>query len=329
MHLKRRHSRCQLLTALSAAFAGLLFTGIAAQSLAQDSDATSATTTVTKTTTITTSSENSGSVDAAIRAAAKSYEEAFARADAAALAAMWVENGSYVDSAGITCNGRAEIEKFFSDYFKQTDAKKNLEIKIDSIRALGDNAAIEKGTSLIKDENGKVVSSAPYTVVHVNNNGKWEMATVDEGRAQYYDNPLDKLRWMSGEWSAKGSEGEASLSTRWMADHRFLVAKFQVRTKGGESHEDLQVIGVDPRRRSIVSWIFDSQGGYGRGFWTTDGKRWSVDMVRTTPDGVRLEAKNVLELQGSDAFTWRSTGRKLNGLAIPDSDTITVNRIHL
>ena len=283
--------------------------------------------TSTVTTTVTTTT-NSG-VEAAIKANAKSYEEAFAKADAAALASMWAENGSYVDSSGNKYEGRAAIERCFKEYFKQPDASKNLEIRVDSVKSLGDKGAIENGLSRIKDSNGNVLSVAPYTVVHVNNNGKWEMASVNEEAAQYYDNLLDKLRWMSGEWSAKGNGGEATLSSRWMADRHFMVSTFRVKTNSGESHEDTQVIGVDPRRRAIISWIFDSEGGYGHGYWSTDGKRWAIDTVRISPDGKRTQARNYLEPKDSDTFTWRSTGRKLNGLLIPDSDSITVNRIHL
>jgi uncharacterized protein (TIGR02246 family) len=315
MHWKRWHNSCQLRSAILAAVAGTVMSFGSAPAIAQSGSSTTTT--------------DSSGVESSIRASAKLYQDAFARSDAAAIAAMWAENGTYVDSMGNTHNGRAEIQKVFEGYFNQPDNSKNIEIAIDSIRAFGDKAAVEKGTTKIKDANGAVVAAAPYTVVHVNNNGKWEMATVTEQSAQFFNNLLDKLHWMSGEWSAKGAEGEATLSTRWMADRHFMVAKFHVTTKSGESHEDMQVIGVDPRRRRIISWIFDSEGGHGRGVWSTDGKRWAVDIERVSPDGQRTEARNYLEPKGSDAFTWRSTGRKLNDLAIPDSDTITVNRIHL
>jgi uncharacterized protein (TIGR02246 family) len=268
-------------------------------------------------------------VESQIKENARAYADAFSKADAAALAAMWVKNGTYLDAFGNRFDGQAEIERCFNDYFKQADADKNLEIRVESVQSLGDKGALENGVSLIKDASGKVLSEAPYTVVHVLDNGKWEMASVSEQGARYYDNPLEKLRWMSGEWSAKGTGGEASLSTRWMAEHHFMVTTFRVKTNNGETHEDTQVIGVDPRRRAIVSWIFDSEGGFGHGYWSTDGKRWVVDMRRTSPDGKRTEARNYLEPKDSDTFTWRSTGRRLNGLLIPDSDSITVNRIHL
>ncbi len=330
MHWKRWQNNCRI-QLISALTAGTLMLCGSSAAYAQDETADSGS--GASTSSVSSSTEKSEPVSSAseaeIKENARAYEAAFAKADSAALAAMWAENGTFLDAFGNRYDGRAEIERCFKEYFKRADADKNLEIKVESVRALGDKGAIEKGISVVKDSNGKVLSEAPYTVIHVKNNGKWEMASVTEQAARYYDNPLDKLRWMSGEWSAKGSNGEATLSTRWMADHHFMVTTFRVKTNNGETLEDTQIIGVDPRRRAIISWMFDSEGGFGHGHWSTDGKRWAVDMVRTSPDGRRAEARNYLEPKDSDTFTWRSTGRKLNGLLIPDSDSITVSRIHL
>lgn len=268
-------------------------------------------------------------VKTAISETARKYEDAFRKGDASALAQMWAENGTYVYSDGNSFNGRAEIERFFQDYFKQADSAKNIEIVVETVKPIGSKGAVEKGVANIKDVNGKLLSTAPYTVIHVNNDGKWEMASVTEQPARYFDNALEKLRWLNGEWSGKGAEGEATLSTRWMADRHFLVATFRVKSKSGETHEDMQVIGVDPRSRRIVSWLFDSEGGYGRGIWSTDGTTWAVDVLRTSADGRTMTVRNLLKPQGSDVFVWRSIGRSLDGLLIPDSDSITVNRIHL
>lgn len=274
-------------------------------------------------------SESDSKVVAAVKEQAKAYEDAFRGGDAGALAALWAENGTYSDSDGNTYNGRAEIEKLFQSYFQQADAAKNIEIEISSVRTIGDKAAIEKGVAKIKDGSGKLLSEAPYTVVHLNDDGKWQMASVTEQRGRFYNNLLEDLSWLSGEWSAKGPGGEANLSSRWMADKRFLIARFQVKTTSGEQREDLQIIGVDPGRKAIVSWIFDSEGGYGRGVWSNDGKKWAVDMTRTAPGGMRMQARNYLERKDNDTFTWHSTDRQVEGLLVPDSDTITVNRIHL
>ncbi len=277
----------------------------------------------------TTSAESDSPTKTAISETAKNYENAFRKGDASGLAQMWAENGTYEDSDGRTYNGRAEIERLFQNFFKRPENSRNIEIVIGSVKPLGSTGAIERGVAQVKDSNGKLLSAAPYTVIHVNNGGKWEMASVSEAPARYFDNVLDKLRWFNGEWSAKGSEGEATLSNRWMSERHFLVSTFRSKTKSGESRDDMQVIGVDPRTRRIVSWVFDSDGGYGSGVWSTDGKAWAVDLVRTSADGRRMTSRNIMKPQSSDAFIWTTKGRTIDGLQIPDSDSITVNRIHL
>ena len=274
-------------------------------------------------------SESDSAVQAALSETARNYESAFRKGDAAALAQLWAENGKYVDGDGNSYNGRAEIERTFQDYFKQSGSAKNIEIAIESVKPIGSNGALETGVARVKDDSGKLLSTAAYSVIHVNNDGKWQMASVSEARPQYFDNLLEKLRWMSGEWSANGAGGEATLSTRWQANQHLLVATYRVKTKTGETHEDMQIIGVDPGSRRIVSWLFDSEGGVGRGVWSTNGKTWAVDQIRTSADGRRVRSRSLLQPRGSDTFVWKSTGRSLNGLLIPDSDTITVNRIHL
>lgn len=284
---------------------------------------------VSSETSTSTTTESESPVKTAISETARNYESAFRNGDSAGLAQMWAENGTYVDSDGNTFNGRAEIEKVFQNYFKIKDSAKNIEIVIDTVKPIGTKGAVEKGVAKIKDVNGKLLSAAPYTVIHVNNDGKWEMASVTEEPALYFDNALEKLRWLLGEWSGKGSEGEATLSTRWMADQHFLIAIFRVKSNDGDRHEDTQIIGVDPRSRKIVSYLFDSEGGFGRGVWSTDGKTWAIDMVRRSSEGRRIKSRSLLQPKDSDVFVWKTTGRSLDGLLIPDSETITVNRIHL
>ncbi len=271
--------------------------------------------------------------DSAIRARANDYVHAFSIGDAKALAALWTPDGVFIDQTGHEYAGRDQIEGLFKDFFQNNRAR-TLALNISSIKPAGDKAAIEKGTSSVKDESGKVLSSAPYTVVHVNNNGVWEMASVvehDSGpTASAPDsNPLDDLRWLSGEWSAQGSGGDANLSAKWVADKHFLVAKFIVKDKSGEQHEDLQIIGVDPRKGGVIAWLFDSEGGSGRAFWNKSGKSWIVDTMRVSPEGRRMRSRNVLEQSDNDSFTWKSTNRAVDGAKVPDSEPITVKRIHV
>src|SRR6185369_13961354 len=87
--------------------------------------------------------------EAAIRKSDNAYVEAYNKHDAKALAALWSPEAVYVDpETGDEAIGREEIEKDFTDTFANLkDAK--LEVKVDSIKFLSPNVAIENGIARI------------------------------------------------------------------------------------------------------------------------------------------------------------------------------------
>lgn len=270
-----------------------------------------------------------GSMESVIREQARDYEKAFAKGDAAAIAESWAENGNYIDAFGQEFNGRQTIREKFEQFFKD-NGPQEIKLNISSIKPTGDDSAIERGTASLIGKDGRTLPPAPYTVIHVRNKGKWEVASCVE----YAPRPrrfepitLDQLEWLNGEWSAKGDKGEARLSSNWAGNKNFIVSKFQVKLDSGEHREDVQIIGYDPRRRAIVSWIFDSEGGTGRGRWIKNGDGWIVETVRMSADGHVASGRNRLEAGDSKAaFTWQTTNRAVDGVTIPDTVKIKVNR---
>ncbi len=271
---------------------------------------------------------NSDDLTAILREQAHNYEAAFARGDAESLANMWTTSGIYCDANGKVYAGRQNIEAMFKKYFQDFGAAP-MTIEIQSVRSLGANSAIERGVASLKDSSGKVVSSAPYSVIHVKVNDTWQIASCNEAPPNAVPNEQEALRdleWLVGDWTARGSLGEATLSTRWEADHHCLLGKFKIKS-ANEQHDDLMVIGYDPRTRSIASWVFASDGGTGHGRWQKNGKRWLVQMTAMTLDGHAARAVNVFEPGDDGTFVWQSTNRTLDGTVIPDSEKITAHKL--
>ena len=69
---------------------------------------------------------------------------AFDRGDAAAIAALWTVDGEYLDGTGTRFVGRDAIERQYARFFAEHPGAK-IEIKIDAIRPIGADAAIEDG----------------------------------------------------------------------------------------------------------------------------------------------------------------------------------------
>jgi len=86
------------------------------------------------------------------------------------------------------------------------------------------------------------------------------------------------------------------------------------------------VIGWDPVAKSVRSWMFDSDGGFGEGTWTRDGNRWTVKFNQTLADGREGSATNIYTHLDANSFTWQSIDRKVAGQPLPNVGEVKVIR---
>ena len=86
---------------------------------------------------------------AAIRAGSEAFVAAFNKQDAKAIAALWTEDGEYIEESGRRFAGREAIEKGYAELFVGNPAAQ-MKIAIDSLRLVGPNAAIEDGRAIIE-----------------------------------------------------------------------------------------------------------------------------------------------------------------------------------
>ncbi|MGD9646491.1 MAG: SgcJ/EcaC family oxidoreductase [Pirellulales bacterium] len=244
----------------------------------------------------------------AIRASAEKFLAAFRSGDGKALAAAWTENGEYVNDQGVAIRGRAAIEKAYAELFK---ARKPNEasMQIDEIRFLSRDSAIEDGTFTVAGDNPNEVVVSRYCALHVRENGGWRLAQMREwaAEASAQGDPLAKLAWLVGKWSAKTEQHELRLTYSWLDQgHTFLENRFQVIVEGKPQGSGVQIIGRDPDTGLLRSWTFDSRGTVANGIWTFDKGRWLIESTNTSPDGDIVAATNVLVPGTADSFTWQS-----------------------
>lgn len=266
-----------------------------------------------------------GDDEKVLRAQATAYSTAFAKGDAAAIANMWTEDGTYVSSDGTELRGRAAIEKLFASGFKL--GAQPLEVSIESIEFPASNVAIEKGTTrLLKGPSAGSLSR--YIVVHVKKDGAWHMDAVSEvdcAPPTSVTNLLD-MSWLLGNWSAVSAQGvPIRLNVDWTQNHKFLRCSFAVDNATG-SPGQMQMIGWNPLSGRPVSWHFDSKGGFGYGRWYKDGQSWIEKASGVQADGTTTYAKYVLTKLNDNSFTWQSKDRRCAGSSIPDTAQITVTR---
>jgi hypothetical protein len=80
----------------------------------------------------------------------------------------------------------------------------------------------------------------------------------------------------------------------------------------------LQIIGWDPVRQQIRSWVFDSDGGYGDGYWTLKGNAWHIQSSGTLSDGKKTTGHNIMTKIDDNSFTFQKVEQSVDGELLPN-----------
>jgi uncharacterized protein (TIGR02246 family) len=265
--------------------------------------------------------------EAAIRANVAAFVKAYNAKDAKALAALFAPDGQIEDKDGDVSEGRDAIEETFGDMFADAPERR-IEVTIESIRFIGSNLAVEKGSTKETAAADETPEYDRYTVVHVKRDGKWLMALArdEEGRALSNHEQLGPLAWLVGEWVDDGGNTVVYSSCRWSEDGNFLLQEFRLQVSGRNAMRVSQRIGWDPIAKRVRSWVFDSEGGYGESVWTRDGDIWLIRATGVRPDGKTASATNMLVPAGKDAYVWRSRDRIVGDEAVSPIEVKVVRK---
>lgn len=263
----------------------------------------------------------------AIRAAIDSYVAAYNRGDAKAVASHWGEKAEWLSPAGKKIQGRAAIEQALTAMFAELKGLR-IETTKPAIRFVTPDVAVEEGVVLVTRP-GDEPSGASYLAIHSRKDGQWKLDSVREVELPaetFSRDGLDQLEWLVGEWVDHGEGVAIESKVAWTKNGTFLTQSFRVVTSGEDELEGTQIIGWDPTTRSIRSWMFDSDGGFGQGVWTRRGNRWFVRATQTLADGRQASATSIYERDGDDKYVWQSVDRSLDGESLPDVKPVKVLR---
>jgi len=139
---------------------------------------------------------------------------------------------------------------------------------------------------------------------------------------------LEQLAWMVGDWGEEGDASRISASCGWTRNQSFLTRSFSVLGDEGVLLEGTQVIGWNAAEQQIQSWTFDSEGGFGRGFWSRNEDRWTVKTHFVLATGERASSLNVFTIVDENTIRWQSVNRERGGEMLPNVDEITIVRQH-
>lgn len=278
---------------------------------------------------------------AEIRDMMSSYLRAFNRHDTAALASHWSADGESLDlDSGEKTTGREAVADVFAALFAADEAA-SIDIDIASIKPVRDDVAMVDGVSLISFADDTMASSR-FSALVVRENGRWVLSNVREAAAPVPDRPqrpLDALDWLVGSWEDVGEGLTASTHCTWSAGRAFLVRSHvwtpdaatadtvagvpALLPAEGTTHEVAEIIGWDPQRGQIRSWIFSSDGRFAEGIWTRSGEgdEWTVRFTGQGADATASCTQTIRRL-GDDGVVVSDDGGGPSAAAPPASDFV-------
>ena len=263
----------------------------------------------------------------AIEKLIKEQIKAFNDRDAAAIAANWIANGEYMRNDGTPVRGRAAIEKGYADFFKTLKGKPTLEVKVDDLRFPSAVTAVSEVTLRLKNEAGDLISSSWRNTFLAKEEGQWKVAMVQEwDRDNSLDDSLNDLDWLIGTWQMSTKDREVTTTYEWDETKTFIHGKYAIKENGKVTESGTQIFGKDNADGGIRSWVFQSDGGFGDGLWTRDGKKWTVDFGGVTANGKKVAATVIYMRLDANNFTWQSAEQTVDGQPIPDSLPIKVTK---
>jgi uncharacterized protein (TIGR02246 family) len=258
---------------------------------------------------------------------AEAFVKAFNTGDAKALAAFWTEKGEFTESTGEKSVGREAIEKEFKGLFDEYP-KVQLRIEVESIKFLSPDVAVEEGVTAVLPPDGAPPTEARYTNIHVKKDGKWFLESVKVSPYLPPSNAanLKSFEPLIGVWTDEDEHGSTTIEFEWTENRNFVLAHYTTSKKGVLLTGGTAWIGWDPVEKTVRSWLFEGNGGFGSGTWTkADGKLTSASTA-VMPDGRKATMNNVITKVDADTIQWEVKGRTLDGKQLPDSKPAKMKR---
>lgn len=274
------------------------------------------------------SDEESGQGDeGAVRAQVEGYVKAYNEHNVDKIASYWSKEGEMVDlTTGDTSEGKESILATLKENF-DAGSTPQLNVSIGSIEFPHDGGAVVLAKAQMTYQD-KSTEMSYYKVELGSEDGQWLIDRITELDIEtpQEQKELKPLSWLIGEWISKDENLSTAFVFSWDQFKNFLMQTFTVSAFGETQLEGKQIVGWDPVKKAIHSWVFDSDGGFGEGHWVNNGKSWSVEMAQTLSDGAKASSVMTYTPIDENSFTFSITDRDLNGETLQDAEPITFTR---
>jgi uncharacterized protein (TIGR02246 family) len=264
----------------------------------------------------------------AIRKAAAGFIDALNKGDLDGVMAYWAPDADLIDAAGKPTRGQDALAAHFKTRLRERKGSR-FAGKVRSVKFLRPEVALVDGevqtTSADSDRD-----SYRYAVVWVKSGEKWLISSARDLPAEIEDLPsltypqLRPLEWMVGDWADEA--GTVQIKCKWAPNKSFLLMEYEVQRKGADPLLVTQRVGWDPVNRRVRSWVFDSTGGFGEGYWERQGHKWVIGASGILADGGTGESTNIYEYKDDRTILYRSVDREVDGQPVADVEVKFVRK---
>jgi len=258
------------------------------------------------------------------------FAKAYGEGDAKALGDLYTDEAIIVDSDGGETRGKASITQMYADSFQELTGLK-LESHIEAVSFITKEVARVEGQSRLATPSGDASEYTRFSTLVVLKDGKWKIAEIREQAASAEDvapyERLKELEWMVGDWVNEGADDKVTASVRWADEHSYLIRTYSVELRGEKKSSGTMFIGWDPQSGQVKSWLFDSRGGHGEGYWIrTAEDQWVVKAQGVLRDGLPTSATQIHTILNKDAVKTSSIDRIIGGQVAPDIEDVVMVR---
>lgn len=266
-----------------------------------------------------------------LQKAAADFVVAYNKKDAAAVAALFTENGEIADlNAEEVTTGREDIQARYEGVFSGDDAPE-VAVEVASVRLVAPGVAVEDGTAhFTPPGDDEPARSITYTaVLSKDAEGVWRIASSrDLGDVTEAEGHLaDLADDLKGNWTGQRDELRFDLAVGWDDTGKFLTGEMLAMSPDAEPLTTTIRFAWDGTSKSINCWTFDSGGGFAKAVWSPDEDGgYSIRTEGTTASGESMSANQHLKFENDDTFVWTGSDRLINGENQPDTTLRVVRR---
>ena len=265
----------------------------------------------------------------AIASQIESYVAAFNTHDAKKLVSHWSPRGVHSNqSTGKIEVGREALEKHYDELFQAVDNLK-LEVTNEEIEFISPSVAIGHGMAAVTQTGTDKIERTEYSAVFVFRDDRWHIDRISDNLVisqNSHHDQLEQLQPLLGVWVHETDGTTIEFECKWTKDNNHISRAYRVIEDNNVEQTGLQIVGWDPKNKNIRSWLFDSEGGYAEGIWQKKNDNWLITTAGILPDGGTGTAVHIVRPIDENQFAFQKTKQVIDGVNVPDSDEIIVNR---